>query len=531
MFLYYIIIILYIPSLSGQIIKNGIYNLMIYNLYLYSIKEKISLSEKYKYPNTFMRVKIIVSNINNTFYIIEKLSQQFKLGYSDNKEINFNLDNADSHLWNFIKLNNSQYITYLNMKLFCENIPIYKATKFKLIKIFSELKKNINSKDFELLNNEPIDIIIKYIDLTDKNLERKKVHQIEKDYDNEELKYSIRSILKNIPWIRKIFILMPNKKVRYFKNYNIIKEKIVYINDKDLLGYDSSNSNSFQFRYWKMKKFGISDNIIIMDDDYFIGKKLEKYDFFYVKNGKVVPLIITSNFIKINKQFLQTRINNYKSELKKNKKEQDFFEFLYSKYLTFNFILDIFNIYFQKNIYLPNFTHNAIPINIYEVKEVFNLVYNSNYKYNTLDCSYRISGYIQFQTMIMSYTFIKYKRRVKNISYKYINLNNAIYENYTKKLFCINKGADNYSIFDLFKEKIAMEYLFPIPSPYEVVENPILDLSLNIVYSMDQFLKTKQNILTNTMKEKKIIFIEKNVIIISFLLLIKISLKKFDLFY
>ena len=324
---------------------------------------------------------------------------------------------------------------------------------------------------------------------------------------------------------------MPNKKVRYFKNYNIIKEKIVYINDKDLLGYDSSNSNSFQFRYWKMKKFGISDNIIIMDDDYFIGKKLEKYDFFYVKNGKVVPLIITSNFIKINKQFLQTRINNYKSELKKNKKEQDIFEFLYSKYLTFNFILDIFNIYFQENIYLPNFTHNAIPINIYEVKEVFNLVYNSNYKYKTLDCSYRISGYIQFQTMIMSYTFIKYKRRVKNISHKYINLNNAIYENYTKKLFCINKGADNYSIFDLFKEKIEMEYLFPIPSPYEVVENPILDLSLNIVYSMDQFLKTKQNILTNTMKEKKIIFIEKNVIIISFLLLIKISLKKLDLFY
>ena len=48
-----------------------------------------------------------------------------------------------------------------------------------------------------------------------------------------------RSILSNIPWIRKIFILMPTKKVRYFKEYNIIKDKIIYVKDKDLLGYDS----------------------------------------------------------------------------------------------------------------------------------------------------------------------------------------------------------------------------------------------------------------------------------------------------
>ena len=52
---------------------------------------------------------------------------------------------------------------------------------------------------------------------------------------------------------------MPNKKVRYFKDYNLIKEKIVYIKDVDLLGYESSNTNAFLFRYWKMKQFGISD--------------------------------------------------------------------------------------------------------------------------------------------------------------------------------------------------------------------------------------------------------------------------------
>ena len=57
---------------------------------------------------------------------------------------------------------------------------------------------------------------------------------------------------------------MPNDRVSYFKDYNYINEKILYVKNKDLLGYDSSNSLAFQYRYWKMKKFGISDNIIVM---------------------------------------------------------------------------------------------------------------------------------------------------------------------------------------------------------------------------------------------------------------------------
>ena len=81
--------------------------------------------------------------------------------------------------------------------------------------------------------------------------------------------------MKYIPWVRKIFILMPNEKIRYFKDYDLIKDKIVYVKDKDILGYDSSNTLAFQFRYWKMKKFGISDNFIVMDDDCFIGNPLK----------------------------------------------------------------------------------------------------------------------------------------------------------------------------------------------------------------------------------------------------------------
>ena len=155
---------------------------------------------------------------------------------------------------------------------------------FFFIKIYEEVDYNQNN--YELIEKEPIDAIIKYIDLRDPFLKRNGIHQIQKDYDNEELRYSLRSILKNIPWIRKIFIIMPNNKERFLNDYKIIKDKIIYIKDKYILGYDSSNSLAFQFRYWKLKDFNISSNIIALDDDCFIGKHLNKSDFFYVKTER-----------------------------------------------------------------------------------------------------------------------------------------------------------------------------------------------------------------------------------------------------
>ena len=86
-----------------------------------------------------------------------------------------------------------------------------------------------------------------------------------------------------------------------------------------------------------MKKFGISDNVIVMDDDCFIGNKLEKSDFFYVQEGKVLPLIITSNFLQINKSSIQQYCDIYKIKTQISKEEQNDDFFNYSKYLTFLF--------------------------------------------------------------------------------------------------------------------------------------------------------------------------------------------------
>ena len=75
-----------------------------------------------------------------------------------------------------------------------------------------------DKEDESLLDMELIDAVIKYIDLTDKKLIREGIKQINKDIENRKIKYCIRSILTNIPWVNKIYIIMPNDKVKYLKS-------------------------------------------------------------------------------------------------------------------------------------------------------------------------------------------------------------------------------------------------------------------------------------------------------------------------
>ena len=298
---------------------------------------------------------------------------------------------------------------------------------------------------------------------------------------------------------------MPNKKVRYFRDLNLIKNKIVYIKDSEILGYDSSNINAFLFRYWKLKKYGISDNFIEMDDDCFIGKPLKKKDFFYVRNGKVVPAIITSNFKKIDRNSSEINYNIYKSLASKMKEKQNSEAFNYSLYLTYIFILNIFKKSKNEFLYIPKFTHNAIPVNVEELKEIYDLVYNSEYKSATLDSLYREIGYVQFQQFVLSYTFIKYDKKVKDIRYTFIKINKTISANFNYSLFCINTADYNYSYLNFYKAKISMEYLFPIPTPYEIIDFSLANISFNVIKTMEETISNYERIIKQFNKIKQLI--------------------------
>ena len=144
------------------------------------------------------------------------------------------------------------------------------------------------------------------------------------------------------------------------------------------------------------------------------------------------------------------------------------------------------NIFQKTQIFSPRINHNAIPVNIKEMKEIYKYVYKSEYKFATLDSLYRAIGYVQFQQFYISYIFIKYNRKIKKISAIYIDIKNVFLASKMYPLFCINRGAGFYSYKDLYKAKLAMEYLFPIPTSYEIKDNSFFNLSYNIALSKEK---------------------------------------------
>ena len=367
----------------------------------------------------------------------------------DKKENIYNYKN----IWNIIKINDCQYIiqnkfnkkfievlnnNIITLNYLNRNIIIDKQFIFNFIKLFEEgkIKKNY----LNIINKEPVDIIIKYIDITDKKLNRDGIPHIYKDQDNEELRYSIRSILQNIPWIRKIFILMPNEKVRFFKSVDEIKEKIVYVKDRDILGYDSANNVAFSFNLHRMEKFGVSKNFIYMDDDYFYGKPLKKIDFFYFdeKQRKVIPYILTHKFLEINK----TRVIEQYKELFEQK------EFIHphsGKGFTLSLLCTekLFIENFNKTLIKTEHTHNAISQNLDTLKELFEFIKRYEYFNETMQSKERYILRLSQQHCFNLYQLNIKKNKVHSIPYKYIKMESISKEKFDKPLFVINTGGNH----------------------------------------------------------------------------------------
>ena len=359
---------------------------------------------------------------------------------------------------------------FLKLTEISNNTTLNKANEF----LFIELYKNVNYKNSDLLEKEPIDALIKYIDLTDETLNRTGIHKIKKDIENGELKYSVRSILQNIPWIRYIFILMPNEKVKYFLPKEQIKEKIIYVNDKDLLGFDSENSCTFQYNLYKMRQFGLSENFILMDDDYFIAKPINKNEMFYEEDGKIYPAIITSDYYEIDKNSMIRQIE----QLRRKRFSDDPHSpngFYIRQKSALLFLYDIFgydNIRYGKKLIEPAFSHNAIPARLSDIEEIHKYIYDY-YEFGKLIlyAKERTIKDLQFQSLYWGYVKNKYDRKVSRISSEFYDLVRVykIKAN-TKKLFVINTSSRNYSPLAFKREIVILENLFPKKTKYEIDE-------------------------------------------------------------
>lgn len=390
----------------------------------------------------------------------------------------------------------SYYISYEESqkelsRVYCEDSWITlsedRSSKFNLVRLYKDYK-NIN-KNPDLLEKEPIDVVIKYIDLNDTSLDRKNFEQIEKDQQNNELKYSLRSILQNIPWIRKIYIIMPNEKIPYLKDKKDIEEKIVYIKDKDVLGFDSSSPPAFKFNLHKLKKYDLSENFILMDDDYFISQPLKKSDFFYEDNGKIFPYLTSTDYYELDEDEVRSEYVSGVSTINDiNYHSEEGFNF--RKASTLLLVNKIFSSQNESPIIEVGYTHNAIPLKISDVEEVYNSI-EKYYQYidECLNGKKRNMRNLEPHILFMNYIKNKYDRPVKEMSWKYYDLSDVRQVSLDiSKLFVINVEDKDYHPSRFKTEEEVLNDLFPKPTKYEI-EN---------VSKNEKIFKLNENININT---------------------------------
>ena len=464
--------------------RNGTLNLE----YKYSTLHFINNKKKILKKN-YEIIKYIEEKTKEEYFYIKEKESNILLALNG-KEIDFIsvyfFKNKDITLWKIIpKINEDNQLVYYvqnkKTKQFWELLPdadklnISKTTdisklneynEFQFIELYKEVNKKAKSK---ILEEEPIDVFIKYIDLSDPKLNRTGIRQIKKDEDNQELRYTVRSILKNIPWIRKIFILMPNEKVKYFKPKEDIDEKIVYVKDKDLLGFDSASIYAFLYNLHKMKQFGMSENFILMDDDYFIAGKLNKNDFFYEEKGKIFPALVTSDYYEMNKEKLEYKIKDHNSDPHSDR------GFYVQQARALLFIFDIFgndDIRYGKKLIEPAFSHNAIPVKMSDIEEIHDYILNKYEHANKILNSLVRTNYdLQLHTLYMAYVKNKYDRKVSKISSSFYDLNYVHALKWNRdKLFVINVSTKKYKSWYYETERKVLNSLFPKRTKYELTK-------------------------------------------------------------
>lgn len=106
--------------------------------------------------------------------------------------------------------------------------------------------------------------------------------------DNNELKYSLRSVSKNIPWIRKIFIVTDNQVPDWLDTKN---SQIEIIDHKDILPSEALPCfNASVIEYFLHKIPDLSEHFIYANDDLFFYSPLDPSFFFAEDKYPIVRL-------------------------------------------------------------------------------------------------------------------------------------------------------------------------------------------------------------------------------------------------
>lgn len=106
--------------------------------------------------------------------------------------------------------------------------------------------------------------------------------------NNDELKYSLRSISQYAPWIRKIFIVTDNQEPDWL---NTSSPKIQIVDHTEIMPAESLPCfNSSLIEHFLYKIPGLSEHFLIANDDTYLNKPVTSEDFFTPDGIPIVRL-------------------------------------------------------------------------------------------------------------------------------------------------------------------------------------------------------------------------------------------------
>ncbi|MEC9491600.1 stealth conserved region 3 domain-containing protein [Flexistipes sp.] len=115
--------------------------------------------------------------------------------------------------------------------------------------------------------------------------------------DNDELRYSLRSLEKYAPWINNVFIIADNQKPSWIneKEIQIIDHKEIF---PDWATLPNFNSNAIELCSHRIKN--LNEHYMLFNDDFILGNAVYP-DYFFNKNGTPRSWAIEKKSSKIKK--------------------------------------------------------------------------------------------------------------------------------------------------------------------------------------------------------------------------------------
>lgn len=161
--------------------------------------------------------------------------------------------------------------------------------------LFNNQYENFNNIDY----NFDVDAVITWVDGHDptwnkiKNKYANKLNKTIWKSSNTDLRYKhcnelyycLLSIIKNLPWIRNVFLVtMYPQKPNFIKEFP--KVKIIYHHQifPNLNNLPTFNSQAIETQLYNIP--GLSENFLYLNDDFIIAKPLKK-SYFFTKTGRI----------------------------------------------------------------------------------------------------------------------------------------------------------------------------------------------------------------------------------------------------